>query len=251
MQTVLDMLKARKSVRAYEPIPVEAEKKRALFQAALEAPSAGNLTLFSILDITDPALKQRLSVTCDNQPFIASAPVVLVFIADYSRWFSLFEQDEPQTRRPAEGDLLLAFCDALIAAQNVAVAAEAMGLGSCYIGDILERYETHRALFALPPYAVPAAMLCIGYPTVQQRARQKPPRFAMEDIVFENAYQPRDLAIMLARRQGIDGEAFSRYLTAFRKRKWDSAFSEEMSRSCAKMIDSWLKEGTPTDGASG
>ena len=76
-----------------------------------------------------------------------------------------------------------------------------MGLGSCYIGDILERYETHRALFALPPYAVPAAMLCIGYPTVQQRARQKPPRFAMEDIVFENAYQPRDLAIMLARRR--------------------------------------------------
>ena len=79
MQTVLDMLKARKSVRAYEPIPVEAEKKRALFQAALEAPSAGNMTLFSILDITDPALKQRLSVTCDNQPFIASAPVCACF----------------------------------------------------------------------------------------------------------------------------------------------------------------------------
>ena len=177
MQTVLDMLKARKSVRAYEPIPVEAEKKRALFQAALEAPSAGNMTLFSILDITDPALKQRLSVTCDNQPFIASAPVVHVFIADYSRWFrSLSRMNRKRAVRPR------AICCSPFAmrsspAQNVAVAAEAMGLGSCYIGDILERYETHRALFALPPYAVPAAMLCIGYPTVQQRARQKPPRF--------------------------------------------------------------------------
>ena len=93
------------------------------------------MTLYTILDITDAALKARLSETCDHQPFIAEAPVVLVFCADYSRWFSLFRSDCAQTRAPGAGDLMLACCDALIAAQNAATAAEALGLGSCYIGD--------------------------------------------------------------------------------------------------------------------
>lgn len=236
---VLDQLSARKSVRAYDPIPVEPEKKRALLQAALEAPTAGNMTLCSILDITDPALKQRLSVTCDNQPFIATAPIVLVFLADYSRWFSLFESDEKDTRKPAEGDLMLAFSDTLIAAQNVVVAAEAMGLGSCYIGDILENYEIHQELLHLPKYAVPAAMLCIGYPTQQQKDRIKPPRFVIEDVVYENVYQPHDMAAMLKTRDGRDDEEFARWLTAFRKRKWDCDFSSEMSRSVAEIIHNW------------
>jgi hypothetical protein len=40
-------------------------------------------------------------------------------------------------RRPEEGDLFLAYCDALIAAQNAVIAAESFGIGLCYIGDIL------------------------------------------------------------------------------------------------------------------
>ena len=54
---------------------------------------------------------------------------------------------------------MLATDDALIAAQNAVTAAESLGIGSCYIGDILEQYETHRELFCLPKYAVPAAMI--------------------------------------------------------------------------------------------
>ena len=237
--TTLELLRARKSVRAYTSVPVEPEKKRALLEAALEAPTAGNMTLYTILDITDAALKARLSETCDHQPFIAEAPVVLVFCADYSRWFSLFRSDCAQTRAPGAGDLMLACCDALIAAQNAVTAAEALGLGSCYIGDILENYETHRALLGLPDYCVPAAMLCAGYPTASQKERRKPPRFAVEDVVCENRWQPRDLAAMLARRDGRDAAGFSRWLKAFRERKWDSDFSREMTRSVEAMLQAW------------
>lgn len=48
-----------------------------------------------------------------------------------------------------------------------------MGIGSCYIGDIMEQYETHRDLFGLPKYAVPAAMVVFGYPSRQQQERKK------------------------------------------------------------------------------
>lgn len=243
--TTLDQLHARKSVRAYAPVPVEPEKKRAVLEAALQAPTAGNMTLYTILDITDPALKARLSETCDHQPFIASAPIVLIFCADYSRWFSLFHADEADTRAPGAGDLLLAFSDALIAAQNAVVAAESLGLGSCYIGDILENYEIHRELLALPEYCAPAAMLCIGYPTEAQKARVKPPRFAVEDVVCENRWQLRDFATMLTQRDARSADDFPRWLTAFRKRKWDSEFSREMSRSAEEIIRRWLAPQKP------
>ena len=48
------------------------------------------MMLYSIIDITDQALKDRLAVTCDDQPFIAKAPWVLVFVADMQKWIDLF-----------------------------------------------------------------------------------------------------------------------------------------------------------------
>ena len=78
----LDALCARKSVRVFTEEPVPQAVKNALFQAAMQAPTAGNQMLYTILDITDAALKARLADLCDHQPFIADAPVVLVFVAD-------------------------------------------------------------------------------------------------------------------------------------------------------------------------
>ena len=155
----LDALCARKSVRVFTEEPVPQAVKNALFQAAMQAPTAGNQMLYTILDITDAALKARLADLCDHQPFIADAPVVLVFVADCQRWYDGFAAAGCAPRPPREGDLLLAAADAAIAAQNTVVAAESFGLGSCYIGDILENCEDVRSALALPPYAVPAAML--------------------------------------------------------------------------------------------
>ena len=148
----LDALCARKSVRVFTEEPVPQAVKNALFQAAMQAPTAGNQMLYTILDITDAALKARLADLCDHQPFIADAPVVLVFVADCQRWYDGFAAAGCAPRPPREGDLLLAAADAVIAAQNTVVAAESFGLGSCYIGDILENCEDVRSALALPPY---------------------------------------------------------------------------------------------------
>lgn len=90
MNQTIQELYERKSVRAYEERPIEPEKKEMVIQAAIQAPSAGNMTLYSIIDVTDQKLKETLAVTCDNQPFIAKAPMVLVFCADYQKWYDLF-----------------------------------------------------------------------------------------------------------------------------------------------------------------
>ncbi|MFT4005592.1 MAG: nitroreductase family protein [Lacrimispora sp.] len=242
-QTIKELME-RKSVRVYEERPIEPEKKALIIEAALQAPTAGNMTLYSIIDVTDQKKKETLAVTCDNQPFIAKAPMVLVFAADYQKWYDLFCCYESEVRRPGMGDFLLAFDDALIAAQNAVVAAQSMGIGSCYIGDIMENYEVHRDLFDLPKYAVPAAMVVFGYPTKQQTEREKPKRLSREAVVSENSYRhftPREFEDQLQKSKDRE-ENFERWLRAFCKRKWNSGFSVEMSRSAEAMIQSWIKE---------
>jgi len=244
MNEVLQQLHARKSVRVYEDRPVEAEVKQAVLEAALQAPTAGNMALYTILDITDPEIKAKLAVSCDNQPFIATAPMVLIFCADYRRWYDVFCKYVDEVRKPDMGDLFLAQADTLIAAQNAVVAAHSFGLGSCYIGDITENFEYHKELLNLPQYVVPAAMLCIGYPTAQQLSRPKPPRHGVTDMVHENGYdlaKSADMTRMLQTQQGKEGEEFADWLNRFCKRKWNSEFSKEMSRSCTEMVKDWCK----------
>lgn len=244
MNEALQQLYGRKSVRVYEDRPVEPEVKRAVLEAAIQAPTAGNMALYTILDITDPEKKALLAKSCDDQPFIATAPMVLIFCADYRRWYDVFCAYEEQVRKPDMGDLFLAEADALIAAQNAVVAAQSLGLGSCYIGDITENYEYHKKLLNLPKYVAPAAMVCFGYPTEQQLRRPKPPRHPVEALVHENGYdleKAAQMPRMLAQQQGKSGEELADYIRRFCKRKWDSDFSVEMSRSCTEMVKDWCE----------
>lgn len=244
MNQTIQLIRARKSVRVYEDRPIPAEVKRAVLDAAIQAPTAGNMTLYTILDITDPALKAALAKSCDDQPFIATAPLVLIFCADYRRWYDVFCRFEDPVRAPGMGDLFLSQADALIAAQNAVAAAESLGLGSCYIGDVVENFEYHGELLKLPRYVVPAAMVCFGYPTGQQCRRKKPVRFAIDDIVHENGYDPEKSAAMprmLMEKEGLSEAELAGWVRRFCRRKWNSAFSEEMSRSCAAMAKDWCE----------
>ena len=243
----IELLSARKSVRAYEDRLIPEEDVQRILNAAVQAPSAGNMALWTIIRVTDEEKKRRLSVTCDNQPFIAKAPLVLVFCADYKRWFDAFASldlgGEP-LRRPGEGDLMLAAVDTTIAAHASVVAADALGYGSCYIGDILEHREEQRDILGLPAYVTPICMAVYGVPTPQQIERKKPARFDVDELVHENVYRDvgsEGMRDMLKKRQGLSGEAFERWLLAFCKRKWNCDFSGEMTRSTKASIDAWMR----------
>ncbi len=232
MNDILRSLYERKSIRAFTGEAITPEEKNAILRAAAEAPTAGNQQLYTILDITDQALKERLVVLCDNQPFIAKADLVLIFLADCRKWYRAFSFEGPAARAPGPGDLMLAASDANIAAQNAVCAAESLGIGSCYIGDIMENMEQLRALLSLPAWVFPAAMLVFGRPTEQQRARLKPRRCAMEHIVHENGYRDMDeaeLREMLGYKAGL--RSYEDWLKSFCDFKFNSDFSREMNRS--------------------
>lgn len=241
MQAIIN----RKSMRSFTDQPIPEAVKQAILLSAAQAPTAGNQMMYTILDITDQPLKETLSKVCDNQPFIATGKMVLIFLADCRRWMDTYCAAGLSPRKPMQGDLLLAYADAVIAAQNTVVAAESFGVGSCYIGDILEHCEQVRDLLNLPPEVVPAAMLVFGFPTEQQQRRPKPARFDLKHIVFENKYQilpaaeHQEMYLDREVRSGKEKSDFKKGVEAFWKRKYESDFSIEMSRSAAVYLQAF------------
>lgn len=246
----LEVIARRSSTRTYDPTPLTDDERQAILHAALRAPTGGNMVLYSIIEVEDQAIKERLAVLCDDQPFIASAPWVLVFVADWQKWTDLFSTSavaevdaEAHRTDVGPGDLMLASADALIAAQTTVIAAESLGIGSCYIGDVIENGEEVAGLLDLPPHTFPAAMLCLGRP----RKRREPIGRYGRRLVHRDRYQRMTPAQIAEATQEL-GELHtpsglppdvSDYAQAVYRRKFASAFMAEMNRSTAWWMERW------------
>ena len=244
MNEVINVINQRISLRKYADKPVTQEEVDTIIHSAMRAPTAGNMMLYSVLNITDQTIKDRLVVTCDNQPFIAKAPLVLIFVADYQRWYDYFyASDVDVTISPNEADLMLATLDAMCAAENAVIAAESLGIGSCYIGDIMENYEIHQEMLNLPDWVFPVGMLCFGhYP--EKLPRTPRDRFGKEYIVFENQYRrlsEEELKAMFAEKEAAYNKRprETSFAEAFYDRKVNSDFSHEMRRSVKAALEKW------------
>jgi FMN reductase (NADPH) len=246
----------RRSVRLFKNTSVPSDAKDLIITGAMRAPTAGNMMFYSIIEVDKQEIKNKLAVTCDNQPFIATSPFILIFLADYQRWFDYFEYSDVQEMCerenivydiPRESNLMMGFVDAVIAAQNAVITAESLGISSCYIGDIMEHYELHKELFNLPKYAFPTAMLCFGYPKHHEKLEKLNPRFKKELVYFKNKYEPWSVA----RIQDFDANLretrsvptnyselknIGQYIYKF---KSGAEFSKEMIRSVKEMLKNW------------
>ncbi len=248
MNEILESLYRRKSVRRYDSRPVPQEVKCQLLEAAAQAPTACNQQRYTILDITDPAIKQALAGICGDQRFMAQAPVMLVFCADNRRWLDGFQAADCAPRRPGANDLMLAVIDAVIAAQNTVVAAESLGLGSCYIGNIMAQYQAHRELLRLPEFVFPAVILLLGYPAPGQTELPKQPRFPTGALVCENTYQPTPVEGWEAFFQCKAGRRETGdWMRAFCKRMYQSQLCRDMNRSVEAYLEEYREKSTKNE----
>jgi nitroreductase len=256
MNETLKVLDNRQSLRAYELRPISQEHRDLIIHSAFRAPTAGGMMHYSIIEVVDQAKKDRLVETCDHQPFIAKAPLVLLFLADMQRWYDLFQYSNVPAIceerginyvTPQESDLLLACCDALIAAQNAVIAAESLGIGSCYIGDIMENIEIHREMFKLPNWVFPIALLCFGFPPKGMKPRQKIKRFPPRFVYFKDEYSRVDCSefeTMLMNHFGQTSGFFGNAQNigqGIYLRKTGSDFAAEMRRSVKIAIGDWIQ----------
>jgi nitroreductase len=257
MNNTLKILNERVSLRRYKDQDIKEKHLNQILDSAMRAPTAGNMMPYSIIVVKDKKKKEILSETCDNQPFIAKAPVLLVFVADFKKTYDYFDvcdlkeyckKENIKYKSPNLASLFLAFNDALIAAQNAVIAAESLNIGSCYIGDIVENYEIKKELFELPQYVLPVAMLTLGYYPDDYKKR-KSDRFDKKYVVFNETYKKLDekeLKDMYKTKEekikNIDKYNTNNYGQYIYKRKFAAEFFEEMERSLQLMIINWLED---------
>lgn len=148
----------RRSIRRFQPKPVEEEKIVKILETVNLAPSAGNLQAYEIVMVKDPKRRRALAEAAWGQYFIAEAPVVFVVFANRRRsaW-----------RYGRRGEQLYSLNDASIAAAYIELSAAALGLGSCWVGA----FDDERVSEAVnaPDHLRPVAVIPVGYPAESPR----------------------------------------------------------------------------------
>lgn len=186
--SVLAGLLAHKSVRRFKPDALPECTIERLVAAGQSAATSGNLQAWSVVAVESQDRRSQASVLCGDQDFIRQAPLFLVFCADLHR----LESIAGNLGLPAEGvdyveTFLVAAIDAALAAQNVAVAAEAMGLGICYVGGARNHPKELGELLRLPKGVFAVFGMAVGWPADDAGASIRP-RLPQAAILHRETY---------------------------------------------------------------
>lgn len=165
-----NVVKKRRSTRAYVNKPIEEDNIKWILEAANSAPSAGNQQSYEIFLVKDEGKKRALVEASFGQDFVAEASVVLVFCANPER----------SGKYGSRGRDLYSIQDATIAAAYSQLAATALGLASVWVGsfdegEVLKVLENPKGL-------MPIAIIPIGYSAEEPEAT---PRRKLDDIVHD------------------------------------------------------------------
>jgi nitroreductase len=166
--TFFDVVKKRRSIRAFLPAPIGEEELRRILEAADAAPSAGNLQSYEIYVVTEKRRRESLARAAREQLFVAGAPVSLVFCTNVAR---------SEERYGKRAERLYAVQDATIACTFAMLAATAQGLATVWVGSF--ETEEVRKIIGAPAGIVPVAILPIGRAGEMPEA---PGRRGVEDL---------------------------------------------------------------------
>lgn len=186
MNDTIRQLLSHRTIRAFLDRPVEEEKVQLILDAGRHASTSMGMQAFSIIRVKDEAIKKAVG-EITGQPYSAAAPEWFLIVLDLYRNRAIVEE-EGKTFTGA-GDFytfIQAFMDGAIAAQNMAVAAESLGLGICYFGSVFQDMKHLAALTKLPPLTFPLTGLGMGYPAVSPMEK---PRLPAKVQVFTDHYK--------------------------------------------------------------
>lgn len=188
MNDTIETLLQHRSVRAFTDQPLAPNTLELLIAAAQSASTSSNLQTWSVVAVEDPARKQRLSELAGKQAFINSAPLFLVWIADLARMQTLGDiRQKPYGSLDYLEMMLVATIDSALAAQNAAIAAESLGLGTVYIGAIRNNLEGVAKELGLPARCFATFGMCIGHPDPAQVSAIKP-RLPQASVLHKEQY---------------------------------------------------------------
>lgn len=198
----LELMRNRRTIRKYSDEPIPESLLNELLEVAFRAPTTGGMQLYSVIVTRDEEMKRRLAPTHFNQPTVMAAPVVLTFCADYNRFVKWCEASNAQPGYDNFFSFTTAMIDTLLVAQQFNTAAEASGLGCCYLGTTTYNAPQIARILHLPRLVVPVTTLTVGYPAHEP---MQVDRLPLEACIHQEVYH--DYTIEDVRRLYADKEA--------------------------------------------
>ncbi|MHB8927697.1 MAG: nitroreductase family protein [Bacillota bacterium] len=181
---VLEVIRRRRSIRAYLDRQVPEEALEAVLEAARWAPSAVNSQPWQFVVVTDPDRRRLLGEIARfyflRYRHVGSAPAIIAVLGrpTANRWYQI---------------------DCALAAANIMLAAESLGLGTCYVGGF--SVPAARRILGVSPALDVVGLITLGYPAERP---EPPPRLGLDEFVHREVYNPRR-APTLSRRLGRSG----------------------------------------------
>ncbi|MBU1121534.1 MAG: nitroreductase family protein [Candidatus Omnitrophota bacterium] len=168
---VFEVIKKRRSIRAYLEKEVEQDKLLKILEAAQAAPSANNCQEWRFVVVGDKEKRKQLSIAARGQAFVATAPIVIACCA---------QTDE---RKMTCGQVCYPI-DVTIAIDHMILTATELGLGTCWIGAFYP--EQVKEILDIPPHIKVVELLTLGY--AQSVASNPKQRLPLNEIIFRDKW---------------------------------------------------------------
>jgi nitroreductase len=213
---VFEVIHSHRSIRKYKPDPIPDDLLREIMEAGIRASSSGNMQTYSIIVTTERALREQLYEPHMKQAMVLDAPVLLTFCADFHRmrrWLLLSDATDGFDNFMS---FMVAAIDAILVSQNVALAAEAKGLGICYLGSTLANCNAVGRILKLPSNVVPVVGYSLGYPDEDPDPRDRLP---LEGLVHKEVYEDYSDTRIRQVYRDRERKGWERYMSMPRLRK--------------------------------
>lgn len=211
-----DVIHSHRSIRKFTQRPVDEEVLERILAAGARASSSGNMQAYSIIVTSDQELKEKLFRPHFEQSMVIEAPLLITFCADFHRMRQWLAMNEAPMNFDNFMSFMIGTIDATLVAQNVALAAEAEGLGICFMGTTLASCLEIAELLGCPEGVVPVVGFALGHPAEDPAPRDRLPARA---LIHREKYQRPTSEMVNDFYQHREKKGWERYMADERLRQ--------------------------------
>jgi nitroreductase len=222
LHPVFDVFASHRTTRNFTHDPIPPEHLDAIVEAGRRAPTDASAQMGTFIRITDPDLRSRLATLAGDQQHIVDAAEFFVVCMDTHRLRRLVEHRGGEFGMGPFISLLFGITDAILVAQNMVIAAEALGYATCYIGGVQNNADRIALELNLPAGVLPVVGLVLGVAAPGEAEKPSRPRIPRQAAFMENTYRTMTPELLDAcyqsmaayHRSGDWYNALQRYFTA-------------------------------------
>ena len=238
MNQTINTLLNHSSVRSYTDQAVSDEIVEMLIRSAQATSSSHFIQAYSIIQIKDQTVRSKIAQLLDHPKHIIEAPLYFVFVADLSRHKQITQLHQVEMASLESEALLISTVDTSIAAQNMFVAAESLGLGGVYTGVLRNCPNEISELLNLPEYTFALFGLCLGYPA---KVNEVKPRLSIKEILHIDTYDSSKAILNLEEYNQVMKEYYSKRSSNSKNEIWTEQVAHYFSSTLRPHMNSFLK----------